>query len=71
MVQLQSIAAMSRYYQRQETLPLDLPIIFGSQHSYSTRCSDHFANLNVMYTNLPTCHAQMHTNALDYSKSYP
>jgi len=44
MVQLQSIAAMSHYFQQRETLQLDPPILFGHQHSNGTCCSDCFAN---------------------------
>ena len=32
------------YYKQKETLQLDPPIVFGRQHSYNTRCGDHFAN---------------------------
>jgi len=45
MIQLQSVAAMYRYYKYKEVLQLDPPIVFGHQHSYDTRCGDYFANI--------------------------
>jgi len=43
-IQLQSVAAMYRYYKYKEVLQLDPPIVFGRQHSYDTHCGD-FANI--------------------------
>ena len=45
-IEYRSLCAIHRQYSSHQCVPLDPPIVFGTQHSYSTRSSERFANIH-------------------------
>ena len=45
-IEYRSLCAIHRQYSSHQCVPLDPPIVFGTQHSYSTRSSEQFANIH-------------------------
>ena len=45
-IEYRSLCAIHRQYSSHQCVPLDPPIVFGTQHSYSTRSLERFANIH-------------------------
>ena len=44
-IEYHSLCAIHRQYSSHQCVPIDPPIVFGTQYSYSTRSSERFANI--------------------------
>ena len=67
-IEYRSLCAIHRQYSSHQCVPLDPPIIvFGTQHSYSTRSSERFANVRCCRLT-KTQHSFRHAAAMWWNK---